>query len=820
TLHRDLQRIGSRGTIHTGTILLTNETRHIKKVHVGRPPIMMNRDTLEINPEAFEVEPNAVIEDVLAKVPGIVIWGDGEITVNGKKVQKVLVDGKRFFGNNSVVATRNLPSDVIDRVKVYDSPTNAPNDEETLQIDIILKKGKKRGVFGKISLNEGTDGRKERIFLANYYDRKNQVSLFGGTNNTNKIAHTINDFQAANVYKAGGENLSFNTPLSGQTGLNNYGLIGAKIERIWNNQLSTNAEILHRQKQSEYLINMEEIRLLGDGDTQRVVELQIREGDEARQRYFGTAKFNTENWDLQVNAGIQNGKISSDRVFNREVYDERGEGLLMLHRTLKAQEQSRGNRIGFELKRKRPSSSTVEISYNMEVESRKAEHWENIRSDESRPLDRQKGNDDQATRHEVKTIFGLDRLFVEATGRPMNLTVNLVNNLTVHRRVGSQIDKHFDPLTGSYSIFNKSFSYSDKLKETVWKPEINATKSIIKKIGRGQNSLHLTTALGFDATSRENRSDNEVRILDKYNLFTLPSVGVQYVRSRQLSRKSLSLAYNTLVRQPEIYQLISLVDTTQKDFNYFGNASLVPEERYQFSFELRDIFFAKNSSQYLRFSYSLIRNQLTDSSSYLSNGTRLRHTVNTEGLSSFQTDYQYQMGRKLWEKPLDLKANVKLNGGQQYFYNNDVRHKNSWLDSWLQLQAHYSILDDLKIGFLGESIHYWALSYIGKNSAGLYTAGVDAVLTWPRRTTLISRLESKHFYTKGISTNQLYIWNIDFYYRVLKKAQLEIKLSVYDLLKNNETIQYMVRDNMTRQTNVNNIQQFFMIGLSYYPRIF
>src|SRR5690606_25935519 len=125
---------------------------------------------------------------------------------------KVLVEGRPFFGRDPTIATRNIPSDAIDKVKVYESPQNTAYQEQQLEIDITLKNEKKRGLFGKISYSQGTKDHREGTFLVNAFSPKNQLSLFAGGNNTNKIVRNVGDFLAANVYKPGGERLEPNTP--------------------------------------------------------------------------------------------------------------------------------------------------------------------------------------------------------------------------------------------------------------------------------------------------------------------------------------------------------------------------------------------------------------------------------------------------------------------------------------------------------------------------------------------------------------------------------------------------------------------------------
>jgi hypothetical protein len=85
------------------------------------PPVRMNGDTLEFNADAFKMDKNAVVEDLMRRLPGITIWGDGAITINGKKIKQVLVEGKPFFGGDFSIAIQNLPKSAVDKIQVYRS---------------------------------------------------------------------------------------------------------------------------------------------------------------------------------------------------------------------------------------------------------------------------------------------------------------------------------------------------------------------------------------------------------------------------------------------------------------------------------------------------------------------------------------------------------------------------------------------------------------------------------------------------------------------------------------------------------------------------
>jgi hypothetical protein len=124
------------------------------------PPVRMNGDTLEFNANAFKLDKDAVVEDLLRKLPGVTVWGDGVIYVNGRQVNNLLVDGKPFFGGDSQVAIQNLPKNAIDKIQVYNQNQDVQNPlDSVIEVNIKLKADKKTGKFGKlgVGLEHGSD---------------------------------------------------------------------------------------------------------------------------------------------------------------------------------------------------------------------------------------------------------------------------------------------------------------------------------------------------------------------------------------------------------------------------------------------------------------------------------------------------------------------------------------------------------------------------------------------------------------------------------------------------------------------------------------
>ncbi len=161
TLYRPFTTEGM--ALDVGTVGLRTAAEEIDPltVSVERVPFLARGDTLAYNAAAFFTRPNASVEDLLRQLPGIEVDDDGSIRAQGEDVEKVLVDGKEFFGGETTVATRNLPADAVERVDVYDRPsdmaefTGIDDGEEERTIDLRLKEDAKTGYFGRV---EGSVG--------------------------------------------------------------------------------------------------------------------------------------------------------------------------------------------------------------------------------------------------------------------------------------------------------------------------------------------------------------------------------------------------------------------------------------------------------------------------------------------------------------------------------------------------------------------------------------------------------------------------------------------------------------------------------------
>jgi hypothetical protein len=233
--------------VDLGTIVMHDQSQVLDEVVVTgeAPPVTLVGDTVQYNAGSFKTPPNSNVEQLLKKLPGIKVEKDGTVKAQGQEVKKVLVDGKEFFGNDTRIATRNLPADAIDKVQVYDKSSDQAqltgfddgNSEKT--INLKLKKDKKKGWFGKAMAGGGNDGRFEGKFNVNSFKGARQFSTIGMANNTNAEGFSFMDMMnfsgELSRLKGGGTFTISNDNMMGGMGNNNN-----SIRTIWGGGLNYN----------------------------------------------------------------------------------------------------------------------------------------------------------------------------------------------------------------------------------------------------------------------------------------------------------------------------------------------------------------------------------------------------------------------------------------------------------------------------------------------------------------------------------------------------------------------------------------------------
>lgn len=155
--------------------------------------IVIRGDTIEYKADSFKVAEGANVQDLLKRMPGLEVDRNGNITAQGQKVERVLVDGEEFFSDDPAVVTQNLRADAIDKVQAFDKKsdqaefTGVDDGVKSKTLNLVLKEDKKKGYFGKVSAGAGTRERYNEEGMFNLFKGKKKVSAYGILSNTGKI---------------------------------------------------------------------------------------------------------------------------------------------------------------------------------------------------------------------------------------------------------------------------------------------------------------------------------------------------------------------------------------------------------------------------------------------------------------------------------------------------------------------------------------------------------------------------------------------------------------------------------------------------------
>jgi hypothetical protein len=212
-------------SLSLGTFKLEEDAISLKDVAVSAryATATVKKDTIEFNADAYKTKPNAAVEDLIKKLPGVTVDKDGSILVGGQKVTRLTVDGKDFFGTDPKTATKNLPADAIAKVQLIDSKTleakatGIDDGQREKVLNLTIKEDKKKGWFGNANLSGGTTDKYGSYLSANHFNKNLQFAVLGMSNNTNDASFGYDDL---NSFSSGNIGNIFAPPAGGSFSIN------------------------------------------------------------------------------------------------------------------------------------------------------------------------------------------------------------------------------------------------------------------------------------------------------------------------------------------------------------------------------------------------------------------------------------------------------------------------------------------------------------------------------------------------------------------------------------------------------------------------
>lgn len=209
--HDQTVNVGN-SNLRLGIISLRESSELLGEVKVigTKTPIKVMEDTVEYNADSYHTQPNAVVEDLFKRLPGVEVGSDGSITANGKTIKKILIEGKEFFADDPKIASKNLPASMIEKIQVVDRKsdearlTGVDDGEDETVINLSVKRGMNQGWFGTAEGGYGTDKRYLGSFNVNHFWNGNQLTFLGNLNNINEMGFT--DSNGSRFRRFGGSN--------------------------------------------------------------------------------------------------------------------------------------------------------------------------------------------------------------------------------------------------------------------------------------------------------------------------------------------------------------------------------------------------------------------------------------------------------------------------------------------------------------------------------------------------------------------------------------------------------------------------------------
>ncbi|WP_184547874.1 outer membrane beta-barrel protein [Mucilaginibacter sp. FT3.2] len=824
------------------TLNMDRLTVSLKEVTVSAPPppIQMRGDTLEFNADAFNLDTNAVVGDMLRKLPGVTIWNDGVITVNGKKINKLLVEGKVFFGDGKI-ALQNLSKNAVKKIQVYQDKENPNPIEQKTNMNIVLKKDKKDGYFGKIGGSIGTLNRYDGNGMINYYSPKNQVSVVGVLNNVNKTAENVNTLISVNSFKEGGISNDYNSDFTkpgeivfkavGFSARHDFGY--SRDSQPGMNQLK--ADYFLSQSNSEVDQNTHTDVSLGSNGHLSQTAISIaktnysgQSGNAAYSNVFDHNQldvsyyfqYNTSNF-LNIRTNTSAGNSAADQS---QSYDEQANNNT---------NSIYGGDIKFTTHRytdfgiHENKSLDMELSYSFNLnhtdgESRRVTNFSAIDSAQDKHFNRHYLTQSSASSHTIissfNNIWGLLQ-----SGTPY-LQTDIKNALTLYD------NKQNDVVS---DLFNRGNQYtpntnlSNRINNPVvnYKPGLNFYKEINNTLtDRFSKVWKFKVFAESQIYMQKYSSQKTFQNLGKSYFYFIPSSTLVFINN-QLGefKKTYLLTYNTTVTYPTFQQLAPLVDDANVYFLNYGNINLKPAYRHDLSFTYDyNNAEAENPLQgNLKIAVGQIDNFITDSSYYDALGRNIYYPINVSGNHYASLGGYLQKAFKHDDHQFQISGESRFNYAQ-YPSSLNGKYYETKTNSWLVTADVVYTYKGLLISELGGSFsgNRTSRADVSQYKYANWKTYANISLALPKSVFLSTRIDFNNSTSSNVNAIYYTIWNIDLGYRFLKGANGEVKISGLDLLHQNKNVINYVNNNSISTGTVNVLQQYFMVTLAYYPRRF
>jgi hypothetical protein len=844
-----------------GSLVMKESAIHLQGVTIeGRvPSAIQNGDTTEFQAVAVKMNRDATMEDLLSKLPGVIV-SNGTVTVGGETVQRVLVDGRPYYGDDPTIAIRNLPAEVIDKIQVFDQMsdqaqfTGFDDGQSVKAINVVTRRNRGNLNFGKVTAGYGDDnGRYDAAANMNMFDGNSRISLLGSSNNVNQQDFSTQDIlgvistnsqlrtpgtgagsggngpRRVNPFGRSGGTSSNNQLVGQQPGINNTSILGANASDslaenlfaqgsyFFNRVGNQNDQLDHRQYQDSISPYNQNSNVSSTNYNNRINSRIDFAADPSNQLtilpvlYFQSNRannFDTTSWqsDTVTNTKtLNNGYNLTGHAVYRHAFDLPGRTISLDFGT--GANQKHTNNV---LSAANYSTSTI-LNDSLSQQS-------NYLSDAE--------------------TASANLIYTEPTD--INARVELLYNSSFTHSRAYQNTYNFDPLTDGYTDFYSplSNSYADNyITQKVgigylWRSAspVNSSFGGSNRGGFSSAGWNIMANLSYQYAemSGDDSTSTNMSIMKKFYDF-LPSLLINYTSS---DHKNLRIFYRTSTTAPAVTQLQPVINNSNQLLLTTGNPNL--SESYSQTLLARYNLTAPGQAQsmflllFATYTNDYIANAtiIPSRDTVLSNGTTLTNTqqltypVNLNGYWNARSFFTYGF-------PFDLISSaLNLNAGVTYtrtpgILNNVVSDANTIGPSaGFVIGSNISQDFDFTVSYMGN--YNFAMNSQQTTESGNYyshTASLKWVWEFWNGIVLNNQLSSQ--VTSGLAQGydqNVLLWNFSFAKKFFAKESGQLQVSVSDLLGQNKSVNRTVTDTYIDDTQNEVLTRYVLVTFSYTMR--
>lgn len=827
-------------TADLGEIILQKEYKTLAGVTVtDLTPVKVNGDTVSFKADAFKTKPNATTEDLLKKLPGVQVEKDGTVKAMGENVQKVLVDGKEFFGNDPKLATKNITADMVDQIQVFDDMseqskfTKIDDGSRSKTINIKLKKDKNKGDFGKIAAGGGSDGRYEGNLSFNHFRGNQRISLLAAANNTNKQGFSFSDIISSQggmaqfskaaldmgalkgaIAGGGGFGGGFGGGSNG-SGITTSRSIGLNYNDQWSKKIDFRSSYFFSQ--SDNLLKQSSFRQTyfpDDSSTDVTTESESRNRNRSHRfnvRWeYAIDSMNSVLYTANLNFQESNGKyMDTSYTFSHGVYDY----LAVSNKTANKNTRDGMNYSGELLYRKkfRRIGRTFTLGWRNGYNESDAENYSLAPYNFYKPDGSLYTSPDQNLKGTQDTKANNNTVsssYTEPLGKNKILELNYA--YTHNRNISDKESYDYNSISGKYDVLN--------LLQTNYFENTNISNRLGFNYRLQQKTYNYQLGLAIQFTELGSRSirantGKDTTITQNFTNF-FPTASFTYSVNKT---KNFRFNYRGRTNAPSITQLQDVADVTNPIQIKTGNPSLKQEfiSNFNINYSTFNImsfrFFTTN------FSVSTTGNKIVNSIDSINRAVTISRPVNLDGAYNVSAFGSFGFPIK------KLKgSNVNLTTIVNYNHDISMIYKEKNLTNRLLLTQTFGFnynKNKFDMGVTGGLTYNNARYSLQENlNTHYFTQTYTADFSYTFKKDIIFSTDFDLLINSGRSdgfNQSIPMWNASLSKQFLKNKAAELRFTVYDILNQNKSITRTIGENYYEDNSSNVLRRYFLISFIY-----